>query len=177
MAMTLITTNTTTSGSSSVFTSSIDSTYKLYIFKMYDVNVETNGTEFRFNGSIDGGSNYNVTKTTTYFRAKHDEADSDTALEYDTSYDLAQSTAAQPLTKNIGSGADESLAGELFLFNPSNTTYVKHFYSTINSYHGSDYTHNEFVAGYFNTTDNIDAVQFITAAGDFDAVIKMYGVG
>ena len=97
-------------------------------------------------------------------------------LAYDTAFDLANSTAAQPLTKNIGSGADESLSGELYLFSPANTTYVKHFNSTINTYHGSDYTHNEFVSGYNNTTSAINAVHFLTAAGNFDAIIKMYGL-
>ena len=172
----LLDTNTTTAGASSAFTTLIDSTYDVYIFKIIEANPETNGTEFRVNFSIDGGSNYNVTKTTTYFRAKHTETGTDGVLEYDSSYDLAQSTAAQPLTKNIGSGADESLSGELYLFAPSSTTYVKHFYSTINTYHGSDYSHNEFVSGYNNTTSAINAVHFLTAAGNFDAIIKMYGL-
>ena len=182
MAMTLLSTQTADGDGSLSFTASaidgFNSTYKLYIFKFYDVNPETNGTYWRFNGSIDAGSNYNATKTTTYFRARNPEAGgSEYELAYEASLDLAQSTAPQLLSKNVGSGADEACAGELFLFNPSNTTYVKHFYSTLNSYHGSDYAHNEFVSGYFNTTSDIDAVQFDTTAGDFDAVVKMYGVG
>ena len=177
MAMTLITTNTETNATSSSFTSSIDSTYKLYIFKFYDVNPATDNARFTFNGSIDGGSNYNVTKTTTVFEAHHDEADSATGLAYHTDRDLAQGTGYQDLTQATGNGADESCAGTLWLFNPSNTTYVKHFYGTIPNLHGDEYNWNQWVAGYFNNTDNIDAIDFKMSSGNMDAVIKMYGVG
>ena len=178
MAMTLITTNTPSGAANSAFTSSIDSTYKLYIFKFFDMNPATDGKNFLFNGSIDGGSNYNVTKTSTYFAAQLGEDHSGADLGYDANYDLAQSTAYQQLVRNIGNGADESGAGTLWLFNPSNTTYVKHFYATTNGYYnGTDYTMNVFVGGYFNTTDNIDAIDFKMDAGNFDGTIKMYGVG
>ena len=179
MAMTLIADNTadTTDLASVSFTSGIDSTYKLYIFKFYDVNPATDAALFTFNGSIDAGSNYNVTKTSTFFRAIHDEGDSTAALQYMTANDEAQSTAFQDIVESLGSGADESAAGELFLFNPSNTTYVKHFYSTTQSYHDSDFSMQGFAGGYFNTTDNIDAIQFKMSSGNMDGVIKMYGVG
>ena len=177
MAMTLITTNTSSGAASSSFTSSIDSTYKLYIFKYYDVNPATDNTNFTFNGSTDGGSNYNVTKTTTSFEAHHDEADSATGLSYHTSRDLAQGTGYQDLSQSTGGAADEACAGTLFLFNPSNTTYVKHFYGTFPSIHGSEYDWNMWVAGYFNTTSAIDAIDFKFASGNMDGTIKMYGVG
>jgi hypothetical protein len=177
MAMTLITTNTSSDAATSDFTTGIDSTYKLYVFKYYDVNPVTDNTAFTFNGSIDGGSNYNVTKTTTTFCAQHDEADTDTALTYRTDKDLAQDTGYQPLGFFVGNGADEGCAGTLWLFNPSNTIYVKHFYSRVNSYSGTDYSFDCFAAGYFNDTNDIDAIQFKMASGNMDAVIKMYGVG
>ena len=177
MAMTLITTNTPSGAASSSFTSSIDSTYKLYIFKFIDINPATDNVNFTFNGSIDGGSNYNVTKTTTMFHAFHDEADSTTGLAYEASYDHAQQTGDQILIAGLGNGADESGVGVLHLFNPSSTTYVKHFYANINGYLHGNYTHNAIPAGYFNTTDNIDAIQFKMSSGNFDGTIKMYGVG
>jgi len=177
MAMTLITTNTSSDAANSSFTSGIDSTYKLYIFKFIDVNPATDTTDFLFNGSVDSGSNYNVTKTTTYFGAQFAEVGDGSGLGYETSYDLAQSTDYQQLIRDIGNGADESGAGTLWLFNPSNTTYVKHFYATTNGYYGGDYTMNAFVGGYFNTTDNIDAIDFKMSSGNMDAVISMYGVG
>jgi hypothetical protein len=179
MAMTLITTNTHTgdSDSTSSFTSSIDSTYKLYIFKFYDINPTTDNADFLFNGSIDGGSNYNVTKTNTFFKANHPEDDSTTNLEYSDLHEVAESTAFIELYYDTGGGGDESGVGEMFLFNPSSTTYVKHFYSTFQHYHNVDQSWNTYVAGCFNTTDNIDAVQFKMSTGNMDGVIKMYGVG
>ena len=177
MAMTLLTTNTSSNAASSSFTSGIDSTYKLYIFKFIDINPVTDNEQFTFNGSTDGGSNYNVTKTTTLFGASNDDADSATELTYETTDDLAQSATAARLARAVGNLADESAAGTLWLFNPSNTTYVKHFYSRVNEYRGSEYSADNFAAGYFNTTSAINAVQFAMDSGNFDGTIKMYGVG
>ena len=179
MAMTLITTNTGTNLTASSFTSSIDSTYKLYIFKLIDIHNDVDADNFIFNGSIDGGSNYNVTKTTTYFSAIHNEADSTAALTYKTNRDRAQEGSGQWLADGQSSDADHSTVGELFLFNPSNTTYVKHFYATILSATSNDAPHHIFVGGYFNTTSAINAVTFLSDGGSpsIDGTIKMYGVG
>jgi len=178
MAMTLITTNTSSNAASSSFTSSIDSTYKLYIFKFINIHNDVDGDNFAFNGSIDGGSNYNVTKTTTFFQAHHTEADA-TGLTYATNRDRAQSTDHQWLAEALGSGGDENLCGELFLFNPSNTTYVKHFYATIQNLNSGDGSYNSFVSGYFNTTSAINAMSFFSDGDSpaIDGTIKMYGVG
>ena len=177
MAMTLITTNTSSNAASSSFTSSIDSTYKLYIFKFYDINPATDTENFEFQGSIDGGSNYNVTMTTTSFRTIHYEDDSSAVLEYKTAADLAQSTSFQLITREMGNATDESVSGILHLFSPSSTTYVKHFYlrSTTNS--ANEGNHQYFIAGYFNDTNDIDAIQFKMSSGNFDGTIKMWGVG
>ena len=179
MAMTLITTNTSSNAASSSFTSSIDSTYKLYIFKLINIHNDVDGDNFAFNGSTDGRSNYNVTKTTTYFRAEHYEDDTAATLAYRTTRDRAQSTDAQWLAEGMGGDADQTLSGELFLFNPSNTTYVKHFYATINSCVNSDRTRNSFISGYFNTTSAINAISFFSDGDSpsIDGTIKMYGVG
>ena len=177
MAMTLITTNTSSDAATSDFTSSIDSTYKLYIFKYYDVNPATDNTNFTFQGSTDGGSSYGVTITSTSFRAYHYEDDGSAVLEYKTATDLEQSTDYKILGREIGNGGDEGAAGELFLFNPSNTTYVKHFYSTTQMMYSGDASMVYHQSGYFNDTNDIDAIQFKMASGNMDAVIKMYGVG
>ena len=175
---TLITTNTITSGTSSAsFTSNIDSTYDEYMFVITDVHPATDGTHFTFNGSTDGGSNYNQTKTTSFFYALHDEANSLATVTYEASLDLAQSTAYQPLMRLVGNDNDQAGSGILHLFNPASTTYVKHFYSRCNSYMNSDYSTDIFVAGYFNTTNDIDAIDFKFASGTIDnAVIQMYGI-
>ena len=179
MAMTLITTNTSSGAATSDFTSSIDNTYKLYIFKFYDVNPATDGADIHFlwQANAAGGSGFDETITSTFFRAYHDEADSGTSLDYNEGSDQAQGTAYQRLGYSIGGASDESIAGELYLFNPSNTTYAKHFYSTVSWYGQGDWAYHGFSAGYINTTSAIDEVSFKMISGNMDAVIKMYGVG
>jgi hypothetical protein len=174
--MVLISSQTASNSASISFTTGIDSTYKEYQFYFIDIHPRTDDINFQFNMSTDGGSNYNVTKTTTMFRAIHQEADTDTQLAYRTGDDLAQSTAFQTLMDLLGNGADENGAGVLQLFNPSSTVYVKHFLSTVNSYYSGDYTFNYYVAGYGNTTSAINAVQFKMASGNFDGTILMYGI-
>jgi len=177
MAMTLITTNTSSNAASSSFTSSIDSTYKLYIFKFIDINPATNVQYFQFQGSTDGGSSYGVTMTSTAFRAYHKEDDSQAAVSYLTASDLAQSTSYAQIAVSVGNAADESAAGTLWFFNPSNTTYVKHWYSRFSGYDHDDVATDHFMSGYFNTTSAIDALDFKMNSGNFDGTIKMYGVG
>jgi len=177
MAMTLITTNTESNAASSSFTSGIDSTYKLYIFKFIDVNPATDDADFTVNFSTDGGSNYNMTKTTTFFKAHHYEDDSSAAVDYSIGRDIAQGTGYQILHSEMGSGGDECGAGTLWLFNPSNTTYVKHFYSRMSGLTGGNAHQDVYVGGYVNSTSDVDAVQFKMSSGNMDAVIKMYGVG
>ena len=176
-SLNLISTQTASSSSTISFTSGIDSTYKEYIFKFYDIHPATNSVNFQFNLSADGGSNYNVTKTSTHFRAYHNESDSETALEYKTDLDLAQSTSSQVLLNSTGNSNDECCVGTLHLFDPSNTTFVKHFLTCGNTYESSDLNSNVFVAGYGNTTSAVDAVQFKFSSGNIDSgTIKLYGV-
>ena len=177
MAMTLITTNTSSNAATSDFTSSIDSTYKLYIFKWYDVNPVTDNTHFSFQVNASGQSGYNEVMTTTAFRSYHAEDDGSNALEYEAGHDQAQGTSFQVLGINMGNGGDESCAGELHLFNPSNTTYVKHFYGRSNAHWHNDVSGEWHTAGYINVTAAITGVQFKMTSGNMDAVIKMYGVG
>jgi len=178
MAMKLITTNPDSTDVATVsFTSSIDSTYKLFIFKFYDCNPASDGVYLTFQGSIDGGSNYNVAMTTTFFQALHAEDNSAATLAYQSGLDQAQGTAFQELADLVGNGADESCAGELFLFNPSNTTYVKHFYTRTRTHSNTDQSIDGFISGYFNTTSAINAMQYKMSGGNMDGIIKMYGVG
>jgi hypothetical protein len=176
-ALTLLSTQTASSSASISFTSGIDSTYNSYVFKFINIHPATDNTDFMFNASIDNGSNYNVTKTTTTFQAYHNEAGNDQALNYDTSDDLAQSTNFQQLLKNLGTDNDQNSSGYMQLFNPSSTTFVKHFIANGNSYNYNDYSNNNFTAGYFNTTSAIDAVRFQMSSGNIDdGIIKLYGV-
>tara|TARA_E500000318_G_scaffold89747_1_gene87401 strand:+ start:206 stop:871 length:666 start_codon:yes stop_codon:yes gene_type:complete len=175
----LLSTQTASSSASLSFTTGIDSTYKEYVFKFINIHPSTRNADFQFNMSIDAGSNYNVTKTTTAFRAFHEESGGSSSLAYQTGDDLAQSTSYQDLS--IGGGIQEededSLSGYLHLFEPSSTTFVKHFISVTNQINAGNNAMNGYIAGYGNTTSAVDAVDFKMSSGNIDSgVIKMYGV-
>jgi len=174
--ITLISSQTASNSASISFTSGLDSTYKAYKFVFSLIQPRTDNVQFQFNMSTDSGSNYNVTKTSTYFYAYHLENDSSAVLTYEGSYDLAQSTSFQTLSNNLGNGADECCVGTLTLFNPSSTTYVKHFISNINQYDRSDISVNTFMAGYGNTTSAVNAIRFQMDSGNFDGTIYLYGI-
>ena len=179
-AMTLLETKTASSDATLDFTSNIDSTYDEYVFKFYDIHPSNDGTQLLFQGNAAGGSGYNETITSTMFYANHNEADNDTTLSYRTQADQAQGTSFQQLTTyGIGFGNDASLSGYLRLFNPSSTTFVKHFMGRVNNEYDSSaaYAVDAYVAGYFNTTSAIDEIQFKGSAGNIDSgVIKLYGI-
>jgi hypothetical protein len=125
----------------------------------------------------DGSSAFDATKTTTFFRSKHNEAGSATAFNYEGNEDLGQSTGYQFVGNPVGNANDESTSGTLHLFDPSSTTFVKHFISRCNLDSGGAETEQDFVSGYCNTTTAIDGVDFKFSSGNIDSgVIKMYGV-
>jgi len=156
----------------------LDSTYPIYKFEFINIHPASDGEDFQFNMSIDSGSNYNVAKTTSWFYSYHSYAiDGLVAVEYNASFDLAQGTGDQILTNNIGNDNDQSASGSLFIYNPSSTTFVKHFMADINTYHGANQTIDSFVAGYGNTTSAVDAVIFRMNSGNIDSgKIKLYGI-
>jgi len=172
----------TASASASIeFTSGIDSTYKEYVFYFVNMHPQTEpastGARFAFQGSTDGGSNYNTTITSTHFKTQHAESGTVTDLSYQASHDLAQSTSFQRLNENLGNDNDQCLSGYLHLFNPSSTTFVKHFIAVTNETKQNDRTQNCFVAGYFNTTSSIDAIQFKMETDNIDSgEILLFGV-
>ena len=154
----------------------LDSTYPIYIFKFINMHPASDNSTFEVNFR-DGGSDYDATKTTTFFWAYHDEGDSETTRAYVTSRDLDQATGFTDLSGSIGNGNDESCSGELYLFNPSSTTFVKHFIARGSATNDSDDANDIFLAGYFNTTSAIDAMQFKFYSGNIDAgTIKLYGI-
>ena len=175
-SLTLISTQTASASASIEFTSGIDSTYDSYVFKFINIHPSADNVQFTFNMSTDGGSNYNVVKTTTYFRAYHGEGGNEGILEYAAAHDLAQSTSFQNLGKQIGDDNDQNCSGFLTLFNPSSTTYVKHFISKAQISNFTDLSLIGYIAGYGNTTSAINAIKFQMSSGNFDGIIKMYGV-
>jgi hypothetical protein len=173
----LLSTQTASASATISFTTGLDSTYDEYIFKIINCHPATNGANLSFNGSTDSGSNYNVTKTTTAFVAYHKEDGSDAVLEYAGSEDLAQSASFQSISTNLKNDNDIGASGTLTLFNPSSTTYVKHFICRTNGMNVNTYSMEHNSAGYFNTTSAINAIRFQFTSGNIDdGIIKLYGV-
>ena len=165
----------TASKAASVIISGLDSTYDLYIIKIIELNPATDIAYFRWQATTDG-SNYNTVCTSTAFRAYHKEDDSQSGVHYLTGSDAAQSTADIELIASVANDADANSSGEIHLFNPSSTTYVKHWYSRFSGYDHDDVSIDNFYAGYFNTTSAITGVKFVMNSGNLDGVFKLYGL-
>ena len=168
--------STATASSSASISFTLPTAYKQVKFGFYNVTPATNNQTFRVAFSTDGGSSYTAVSTTTFFEAGHREDGGWSSLQYLTSEDVAQSYPVK-LHREIGSGADESSAGELSLFNPSSTTYVKHFSCRAQVYSDAQYSYDDFSAGYVNTTSAVNALQFTMASGNIaTGTIKMWGI-
>jgi len=191
----LILTQTASDSSTISFTSGIDSTYAEYVFKFYNINPANQYGRFWFQVSIDGGSNYtNGNITSTFFLARHLENDGEeTFLIYDTAYDQAAGVEAgaytytgQALTHSQSYDADGSMSGTLRLYNPSSTTFIKHFMSSTSYMQYSPRAYTTFAGGYINDTNDVDAIRFgmgyydVGSAnfpdGNFDGQISLYGI-
>ena len=181
-SMTLIKTLTASSSATLSFLNGSDSvvfdnTYPVYLFKYIGIHPETNAASFTF--QVDTGTNtsYNITVTSSAFLCQHDEGDSATSLAYNGAKDQAQGTSFHTLLNEVGNGGDECGSGELYIFNPSSTTFVKHWIARALSYQSDNYIQDRFFAGYFNTTTALTRVQFKMSSGDIDAgTIKLYGI-
>ena len=176
-SLTHIATQTASSSASLSFTSGIDSTYKEYIFYFVNIHPATDTANFTFQTSTNTGSSYGVTATTTFFAAIHTEDDSSASVAYYSSLDSAQSTSFIDLGGDTNNDNDGSLSGTMHLFNPSNTTFVKHFTARSSVYNHNPMSVDAFVSGYFNRTSAIDAVQFKFDSGNIDSgQILLFGL-
>ena len=180
--MTLIKEQTASSSASISFVDGssdvvLDSTYPIYLFKFINIHPATNSTDFDFQVSTNGGSAYGVNITSTWFQSAHNESGTTTGLSYETAEDLAQSTSFQTLNQDIKNDADSSNSGELYVFNPSSTTFVKHFMAVNQCMQSTPYSVQSFCAGYVNTASAVDAIQFKMSSGNIDSgTIKLYGI-
>ena len=174
---TLLAFNSLSGNSTCDFTSLIDSTYDEYVFVCTDMNPSTDSTQFQVQFNASGQSGFNETITSTFWQAWNlSTGGSDESLNYSTSQDQANGTAYQQLTAAVGNGAAESCAGIFTLYTPSQTTYVKNFLATFNTYNASDYSYATYIGGYINTTSAITQVSFMFASGQMDGYIQMFGV-
>ena len=176
-SLVLLETQTASSSDTISFTSNIDSTYKEYQFHCTNIHPATDATALVFQSDTGTNTNYNQTITSTMFQAYHNEGGSDTTLSYRTDSDQAQGTAFQEICLDIGNDNDQCCNGILHIFEPSSTTFVKHFISRTNLVTFHDYCVSGIVAGYVNSTSAVDAVRFQMSTGNIDSgVIKLYGI-
>jgi hypothetical protein len=173
----LISEQTASASASIDFTSGIDSTYDSYVFKFINIHLATDGAEFEFQADTGTNTNYNQTITSTYFLAEHNEADSGASLSYQAARDLAQSTDFQHFGVDVGTDNDQGSSGYLQVYEPSSSTYLKHFTGVLQQAHQNDLSLVGYIAGYFNTTTPITRFRFRASSGNIDdGIIKMYGV-
>ena len=174
--MTLLSTQTASSSSTISFTSGIDSTYKEYIFKFINIHPSADDVDFEFQVDTGTNTNFNQQITSTVFRGYHNETDTSSALSYATSSDLANGTGFQRIMANMDHDNDSNGSGTLQLFDPSSTTFVKHFIATTQySYPVNSF--NQFTAGYINTATAITRVRFKMSSGNIDAgTVSLYGI-
>ena len=173
--MVLLSTQTASNSASISFTTGINSTYKEYQFYLINMGARTDGAILGFNGSTDAGSNYNVAKTSTFFKAYHRENATGGDILYRTSHDLAQGTGNQNITEDQSLDADDNICSILTIYNPSSTTYVKHYIGQTAEVNYAE-AQNQFYAGYMNTTSAVNAIRFSMTSGNFDGTILMYGI-
>ena len=180
--LTLISTQTASSSASLDFTSGISSTYDVYLFKWINCHPSAQNVWFRFYASTNGGSSYGTTQTSSAYRAYQDEGGGTQVLTYYTDGDGAQTTSSVVLTTEVGNGNDNSTSGELWLHNPSSTTFLKNFFSNASTQYnghdgGSAYQMHDRRGGFFDTTSAINACKFAMNVGNIDSgIVKMYGV-
>jgi len=156
----------------------LDSTYRTYIFKFINIHPSADSSDLGFQVDTGTNTNYNLSITSSAFQAGHAEDNSETALGYETGDDQANGTGFQMITQtNAGNANDESSSGELILFNPSSTTFVKHFISRLNTTWSANGTFEKYAAGYINNTAAVTRIQFKMNAGTIDSgLIKLYGI-
>ena len=170
--------STASSSSSLSITSGINSTYKEYIFILNNIHPASDNISFQFNATDDTSSHsFDITKTTTAFNAYHSESDAEASKGYRTADDVAQGTGYHTLSHQASNDADASLSGYLHLFEPSNTTFVKHFLARISGNNEDNHAQDGLSAGYFNTTAAITGLDFKFSSGNIDSgTIDLYGV-
>ena len=168
---------TASSSATLSFTTNIDSTYNIYKFRFINMHPSAY-EELGFQGSTDGGSNYNTQITSTFFQAYNLEDNSGQGISYLTGYDQANGTNFQRLNYSTYTDNDSNLCGELFIFDPSSTTFVKHILIRTATLANGDFAvFNTTGTGYGNTTSAVNAVQFTMSAGTIDSgTIEMYGI-
>ena len=177
-SMVLLSTQTASNSASITFTSGIDSTYKEYVFKCINIQAGDESGDFAFQVDTGTNTNYNQSITSSFFDAYHTEADDAQQLRYlGNARDQANQTALQSLSVLSSGGSDECENGTLHLYEPSSSTFMKHFMSRFAGMIQGPYAGDQFGAGYVNTTTALTRVKFALTSGNMTSgTIKMYGI-
>jgi hypothetical protein len=175
--ITLISSQTASASASISFTTGIDSTYKAYKFVFSNMHPSSNEVGFQFQANQSGQTGFNEIITSTVFKAFHFEDGSDTSLTYRTGSDQAQGTGYQTISEAVGSDNDQTCSGYLQIFNPSSTTFVKHFIAEVQTSQANDGSGDCFTGGYINVTGSITEISFKFSSGNIDdGTIYLYGI-
>ena len=156
-----------------------DNTYNEYQFQFVNMHPEIDNDRLKFQVNAVGATAFEEAMTTTAFYAYNRNTSGASNLTYDVTNDQQNSDEAYQdiLAYDIANDTEGSASGTLTLYDPSNTTYVKHFTAVGNGIAYGSYTVNMYNAGYINTTDAIDEISFKFDSGNIDAgTIYMYGV-
>jgi len=157
----------------------LDDTYPIYILKIINLFSHTDDRAVLLNFTIDG-TNFNVTKTTTFFRARHNESGSHAQLDYRGRADLEQSASGQEFVEGFDGEADANVNSTIFLYDPSSTTFVKHFtmetQGTGNGGTDAQTSTNAFVSGYCNTTSAVTGLRIEGQSTTISGTFKLYGI-
>jgi len=169
----LISTSTTSSGVSEIdITSGIDNTYTKYLISIMNLHPSnTSGQTLRvrfFTGTggsqaVDTGSNYR--NSMIGFR-------SDRTSEI--SHGQSGASYFTAFNQQLG---DQSFTSNMFLINPSETTFNKLFHGDFAQVDGSGNIAHGIVACRYMATTAITGLRFYMSSGNIDnAIIKLYGI-
>ncbi len=158
----------------------ITSTYKEFLFVFNNIHPGTNQVYLRFSPSIDNGSNYNLNLTSAMFTAyqREDGGGVTPTVEYAAGFDTA-SGSRHYISADTGSNNDDGVSGIMRLYNPSSTTFVKHYViqTVTSSGDGTQYSYNVLGAGYINTTSAVNNIKFDFHSGEIQGgTIDLFGV-
>ena len=175
-SMKFISKATASSSATIDFTSGIDSTYKEYLF-LYDIHPQSDQVNFAFQVDVGTGTSYGQTITSTSFNTYHNENDGGAGVSYNANHDQVGGTSFQNINANLGNDNDQNCAGYLHLFNPADTTFVKHFIGESMENEFSNVAHGLFVSGFVDTTTALTRVRFKMSSGNIDSgTITLYGI-
>ena len=179
MGLAFLSSQTASTSFSIDFTSGIDGTYNEYLFVFVNIHLATLNAELQFQVNATDGADFNDSPiTSTFFGAYNDESGGTPAVAYHGGHDIANAADTfQNLTYNQKIDNDSSMSGSMTLYDPSSTTYVKHFTARTNGMMSNPSSVDNFAAGYINDTTAIDEIRFQSSSGNIDAgTIYMYGV-